>query len=63
MVLLRIAASWSDFSFDTSRPSRKYWPDVGLSRQPRMFMVVDLPDPDGPIMATNSPFSTTRSMP
>ena len=28
---------------------------VGRSRQPMMFMSVDLPEPDGPTMATNSP--------
>ena len=30
-------------------------PDVGRSRQPRMFISVDLPEPDGPMIATNSP--------
>src|SRR5665213_1847217 len=28
---------------------------VGVSRQPRIFMAVDLPEPLGPITATNSP--------
>ena len=28
-----------------------------------MFMQVDLPEPDGPITATNSPSWTDRSMP
>ena len=28
-----------------------------------MCMSVDLPDPDGPVTATNSPFSTSRSAP
>jgi hypothetical protein len=28
-----------------------------------MFMQVDLPEPDGPITATNSPFSIVRSIP
>ena len=28
-----------------------------------MFMIVDLPEPDGPMIATNSPSSTDRSMP
>ena len=32
-------------------------PWVGTSRQPMMFMQVDLPEPDWPTMATNSPFS------
>ena len=28
-----------------------------------MFMKVDLPEPDGPMMATNSPGSTSMLMP
>ncbi len=38
-------------------------PEVGRSRQPRMFMSVDLPEPDGPITATNSPAPIVRSTP
>ena len=30
---------------------------VGVSRQPRMFITVDLPDPLGPMTATKSPSS------
>jgi hypothetical protein len=30
---------------------------VGESRHPSMFIIVDLPEPDGPITATNSPRS------
>src|ERR1041384_6169770 len=37
------------------KPSRMYWPAVGVSRQPNRFIKVDLPEPDGPIIATNSP--------
>jgi hypothetical protein len=36
---------------------------LGVSRQPSRFMKVDLPDPEGPMMATNSPGSTFRSTP
>ena len=36
---------------------RRSLPLVGRSRQPRMFMSVDLPEPDAPMMATNSPRS------
>ena len=32
-----------------------YLPDVGTSRQPMMFIMVDLPEPDGPMIAVNSP--------
>ena len=45
----------------TSTPSRENRPRVGTSRQPMMFISVDFPEPDGPMMATNSPRSTRRS--
>ena len=32
----------------------KYWPELGTSRQPMMFISVDLPEPDGPMIATYS---------
>jgi len=38
-------------------------PDVGVSRAPRMCIKVDLPEPDGPMMATNSPFSILKLTP
>ncbi len=44
-------------------PSRKYSPWVGTSRQPRMFIIVDFPLPDCPMMATNSPRSIERLTP
>src|SRR5687768_15317327 len=47
----------------TSLPSSRYSPLVGRSRQPRMCMSVDLPEPDGPVTATNSPFSTSMFAP
>src|SRR4029453_5360846 len=40
-----------------SRPSNRYWPAVGPSSRPRIFMSVDLPDPEAPTIATNSPRS------
>ena len=43
---------------ETSTPSRMYVPLVSRSRHPMMFIIVDLPDPEGPITATNSPRST-----
>ena len=36
-------------------PSNQYSPDVGLSSMPTMLRKVDLPQPEGPIIATNSP--------
>jgi hypothetical protein len=38
-------------------------PRRGRSRQPAMFMNVDLPEPDGPRSATNSPGSTRTDTP
>src|SRR4051812_10090093 len=40
-----------------------YVPLVGRSRHPRMCISVDLPEPDGPVTATNSPASTSRFAP
>jgi hypothetical protein len=31
-----------------------YSPDEGVSKQPKIFMRVDLPEPEGPIKATYS---------
>src|SRR5580765_3088270 len=42
-------------------PLSQYSPRVGVSRQPRMFMSVDLPEPDGPMMARYWFRGTTRS--
>ena len=39
----------------TEIPSSRYSPLVGVSRQPSVFSSVDLPEPDVPIMVTNSP--------
>src|SRR5438874_6360529 len=44
-------------------PSSQYSPVVGLSRQPTTFMKVDLPEPDGPMIATNSPSSISSETP
>src|SRR5256885_12871303 len=60
---LRMRASWSSSNLATSVPSRRYRPLVGTSRQPRMFINVDLPEPLAPMIATNSPCPMCRSMP
>ena len=39
----------------TSSPSSRYSPALGRSRQPRMPSRVDLPEPEGPMIATFSP--------
>src|SRR5262249_14838737 len=43
-----------------SVPSTSTWPELGVSTPPRMCSRVDLPEPEGPTMATNSPFSTLK---
>jgi hypothetical protein len=43
--------------------SRRYSPAVGVSKQPMMFISVDLPDPEGPMMEMNSPFPIFTEMP
>ena len=54
MPLRRSVRSFS-VNLDTSVPLRKYFPDVGLSNKPKMLSNVVFPQPEGPIMATNSP--------
>ena len=55
--LLRISASWLSSIWLTCTPFSSYSPEVGVSRQPIRFISVDLPEPDGPMMATYSPRS------
>ncbi len=38
-------------------------PLLGTSRQPRMFISVDLPEPEAPMIATKSPRSTVSETP
>src|SRR5436305_13978152 len=47
----------------TNLPASQYSPFVGRSRQPRRFIKVDLPEPDGPRIATNSPGYTSSETP
>src|SRR5579863_10390916 len=47
-------ASSSSSSSLTSWPFSQYLPWLGVSRQPIRFINVDLPEPDGPMMATYS---------
>ena len=54
---------WSAESRDISCPSSQYSPEVGRSRQPRMFISVLLPEPDAPIRATISPPATVSDTP
>ena len=57
----RSSACSSGVSVAVERPANRYSPAVGWSRQPRMFINVDLPDPDAPTIATNSPRAMSRS--
>src|SRR5438105_3475525 len=48
---------------ETFLPFSQYCPCDGVSRQPIRFIKVDLPDPDGPVMATYSPRRTSNDTP
>ena len=63
MLRLRTAASSSAARSATFLPSSAYCPALGRSRQPITFMKVDLPEPEGPITATNSPLSMSTLTP
>jgi hypothetical protein len=54
-VVLRSTASSDSPSVAISVPSTVTVPSVGTSNAPIMFINVDFPDPDGPMIATNSP--------
>ena len=60
---LRTSARAVSLMWLTSSPARWYRPAVGTSRQPKMCMSVDLPEPEGPMMATYSPCSIVRLTP
>ena len=53
----------SSFRAKMSLPSTVTAPEVGRSSPPSMWSSVDLPEPEVPTMATNSPCSTLRSTP
>jgi hypothetical protein len=57
---LRTFASWRSRNDRTSRPLSATRPLDGASSSPMMFSSVLLPEPDGPMMETNSPASTVR---
>ncbi len=60
ILLLRTAESSLALILEMSLPSSFMTPLVGVSRQPRMCMRVDLPEPEGPMIAKNSPSSILR---
>src|SRR5690348_3032765 len=55
---LRRRERWSSFMPRTSTPSSQYSPPVKSSSRPAMLRKVVLPEPDGPVTATNSPSRT-----
>ncbi len=57
IVRARRSASWSGVLPLTSWPSIEIRPVVGVSMQPMRFSSVDLPLPDGPAIARNTPSS------
>src|SRR5260221_9265830 len=63
ILTLRRSASAFGASEEASTPSSLYEPDVGRSRQPTIFMKVDLPEPDGPITITIWPGQTLSETP
>ena len=48
------------FSFVSSRPSTRMEPEVGLSMVDTQFKRVVLPEPEAPMMPTNSPGRTSK---
>ena len=50
----------SSYRSRIARPRSTYSPEVGVSRQPIMFISVDLPLPEGPSTLRNSPSSIVR---
>ena len=60
---LRTAASSSSFISETTLPRSTYLPFDGVSRHPMRFISVDLPEPDGPMTATYSPFWISKLTP
>src|ERR671919_1192454 len=56
-------ASSSSSISETFLPLSQYSPCEGVSRQPIKFINVDLPDPDGPMIAMYSPRGISNDTP
>ena len=63
MCLRRSFVSSLSPSWVISVPAIETDPDVGGSRPARMCIIVDLPDPDGPMTAVSSPRATSTEQP
>ena len=59
LVRRNAARSFSDIALIAS-PSNRIIPESGTSSAPSMFNSVLFPDPEGPMIAVNSPRSTLR---
>jgi hypothetical protein len=59
----RSRVSFASSSRDSSVPSTTTEPEVGASSPASRCMSVDLPEPDGPMMAANSPRSNDTVTP
>jgi hypothetical protein len=59
----RVSVRRSSSRVEMRTPSMTTSPEVGRSRPPSRWSIVDLPDPELPMMATNSPRSTDSEMP
>jgi hypothetical protein len=63
MVRFRRWASSSPLKPPTSIPSIESIPEVGLSSAPIRLSSVDFPEPEGPMIATNSPGQISKLTP
>src|SRR5690606_31527648 len=61
--LCRRAVSCLSLSRLVSTPLILTMPDVGVSMHPIMLRMVDLPEPEGPVIEMNSPFSIVKETP
>ena len=59
----RTRVSRLSFMAARSSPVMRIWPAVGVSRPARQCRRVDLPEPEGPMMAANSPGRMARLTP
>ena len=60
ILVARSLASWSCVNRVISIPSTKIWPEFGLSNAPNIETSVVFPEPEGPMITTNSPASMAR---
>ena len=59
----RSSVSWLSFIWVMSAPSNTMRPDVAESSPASVCMSVDLPEPDGPMIAVNRPCSNRTLTP